>query len=223
MTARGPGTLRSARRFAAQMNRRIDRLRSWLKRHWAPETSSPKEHWLRQVLNRSIEERIDALDRAGLDAVEISGAAHAHPGWKSFTTLDYPDFDLCAPTLGRGPFDVVVCEQVLEHVADPWRAAQTLHDLCKPGGLVIVSTPFLVPVHELPAYGLCDYWRFTPRGLATLLESAGLTVEAVDCWGNRDCVAANLEHWAAYRSWHSLRNEVDIPLQVWAFSRRPDN
>ena len=28
----------------------------------------------------------------------------------------------------------------------------------------------MIRVHELPAYGMPDYWRFTPRGLRTLLE-----------------------------------------------------
>ena len=66
-----------------------------------------------------------------------------------------------------------------------------------------------------------DYWRFTPRGLRTLLERAGLEVDAVGSWGNRRCVAGNLDHWPAYRRWHSLRDEPDLPVQVWAFARRP--
>jgi len=87
---------------------------------------------------------------------------------------------------------------------------------------VIVSTPFLVRVHELPIYAMRDYWRFTPRGLTTLLERAGLDVYETGSWGNRDCVVADFDRWSAYRWWHSLRNEPDIPLQVWAFARRPD-
>ncbi len=116
---------------------------------------------------------------------------------------------------------MVICEQVLEHVTDPWVAAENLRGLCAPGGHVIVSTPFLVRVHELPAYGMPDLWRFTPRGLRALLERAGLEVESVESWGNRDCVACNFDHWPAYRRWHSLRNEPDLPLQVWAFARNP--
>jgi hypothetical protein len=85
-----------------------------------------------------------------------------------------------------------------------------------------VSTPFLIRVHELPAYGMPDLWRFTPRGLRRLLEDAGLRVDTVDAWGNRDCVAGNLDRWAAYRRWHSLRNEPDLAVQVWAFARNPD-
>ena len=50
--------------------------------------------------------------------------------------------------------------------------AVNLRKLCAPGGHVIVSTPFLVRVHELPLFALHDYWRFTPRGLRLLLERA---------------------------------------------------
>jgi SAM-dependent methyltransferase len=135
-------------------------------------------------------------------------------------SLDFPEFDLCAPLEGERTFDVVICEQVLEHVPDPWAAAANLRRLCAPGGLVIVSTPFLVKVHELPFYML-DYWRFTPRGLRELLERAGLEVEAVDSWGNRQSVVGNIRGWSAYRPWHSLHNEPEVPLQVWAFARNP--
>ncbi len=125
---------------------------------------------------------------AALEAAEISGDNHAAKPWKRFESLDFPAFDLCAPLSQREEFDVVICEQVIEHVDDPWRAAQNLRGLCAPGGHVIVSTPFLIRVHELPAYGMKDYWRFTPRGLRTLLERAGLEVDEVGSWGNRACV-----------------------------------
>jgi hypothetical protein len=108
---------------------------------------------------------------------------------------------------------------VIEHVVDPLGAARNLRGLCNPGGHLIVSTPFLIRLHELPVYGLKDYWRFTPRGLRTLLESAGLTVDKVEGWGNRSCIIGNLDRWPAYRRWMSLRNEPDLPVQVWAFAR----
>ncbi len=39
--------------------------------------------------------------------------------------------------------------------------------------------------------------------------------------GNRACVVGNLSRWSAYKPWHSLRNEPDLPLQVWAFATNP--
>jgi SAM-dependent methyltransferase len=197
-------------------------LRGRLSRALAPDATSGADQWQRVALNDAVGRHLDALGPAGLTAAEISGSAQGERPWRSFTSLDYPAFDLCAPLADDiGPFDVVVCEQVLEHVIDPCAAADNLRRLVVPGGHVVVSTPLLIRVHELPAYGMPDYWRFTPRGLRTLLERAGLEVDEVGSWGNRRVVVGNLERWPAYRRWHSLRNEPDVAVQVWAFARRP--
>jgi SAM-dependent methyltransferase len=186
-----------------------------------PDAASGADQWQRVVLNRSVGRYLESLGPQLRTAVEISGDAHGSRPWKRYMSLNYPEFDLCATLNGRGSFDVVLCEQVIEHVVDPCAAASNLRGLCNPGGHVIVSTPFLIRVHELPEWGLSDYWRFTPRGLQTLLERAGLRVESVHWWGNRRCLAANLDRWPAYRQWHSLRGNAALPLQVWAFARNP--
>jgi SAM-dependent methyltransferase len=195
------------------------RLAAGVHRRAFPEARSAAEHWQRVVLDRAVDAYITSLDPSRCTAVEISGDGHASRPWKEYAGLMYPDFDLCAPLTEERRFDVVICEQVLEHVADPCAAAANLRDLCAPGGHVVVSTPFLIRVHELPIFAMGDYWRFTPRGLRTLLERAGLEVETVDSWGNRECVIGNFGRWSAYRRWHSLRNEPDYPVQVWAFAR----
>jgi SAM-dependent methyltransferase len=199
----------------------VARLRDARTRLLLPEARTAGEQWQRVVLNRSVEQYLAALNVPALDAAEISGEAHATRPWKRYVSLDYPEFDLCAPLQTPERFDVVICEQVIEHVIDPRAAAENLRRLATPGGHVIVSTPFLVRIHELPAYGLPDYWRFTPRGLRSLLEGAGLEVAAIGAWGNRSCVVGNFDRWPAYRRWHSLGNEADLPVQVWAFARNP--
>jgi SAM-dependent methyltransferase len=191
----------------------------FLSRLFAPDAGSAADQWQRVVLNRAVEAHLASLGPGRLSAVEISGDARAGLGWREFASLNYPEFDLVAPLAGQGPFDVVICEQVIEHVSDPCAAASTLRGLCAPGGNVVVSTPFLIRVHE--EWGMQDYWRFTPRGLRTLLERAGLEVDAVGSWGNRDCIDANLDRWPAYRRWQSLRDEPKLPVQVWAFARNP--
>lgn len=187
-----------------------------------PETDDPERHWQRIALNHAVDERIAALGPEGLSAAEISGENHAGRPWREYASLSYPEFDLCAPLTERRRFDVVICEQVLEHVPDPWVAAENLRGLSVPGGHVIVSTPFMVKVHELPEYGMADYWRFTPRGLRLLLERSGLDVEEMGEWGNRQGVVGNIRSWSAFRRWHSLHHEPNIPLQVWAFARNPE-
>jgi SAM-dependent methyltransferase len=195
------------------------RARLNLRRLISPDATSGRDQWQRVTLNRSVDEHLRSLGPHGLTAAEISGSAHADKGWREFVSLDYPEFDLCAPLAAQGPFDVVICEQVIEHVADPSAAAANLRGLCLPGGHVVVSTPFLIRVHE--EWGMQDYWRFTPRGLRTLLERAGLEVDRVASWGNRHVVAGNFDRWPAYRRWHSLRDEPKLPVQVWAFARNP--
>jgi SAM-dependent methyltransferase len=172
-------------------------------------------------MNEEIARYIDSLGPDGLRAAEISGTTHAARAWKEYSSLSYPEFDLCEPLEETARFDLVICEQVLEHVPDPCVAAANLRELCVPGGHVIVSTPFLIRVHEMAlVHGMRDYWRFTPRGLRTLLERADLEVLSVGSWGNRDCVVGNFDSWPAFRWWQSLRNEPDLPVQVWAFAQR---
>lgn len=194
---------------------------NWCERRVFPEAVLASEHWLRVTMDRAVDEYLSGLGTEQLAGAEISGNAHAKRQWSSFESLDYPAFDLCAPLMSEGQFDVVICEQVLEHVVDPNAAVANLRDLVRPGGHVIVTTPFLVRVHELANYRMYDYWRFTPRGLGVLLERAGLEVVDIGSWGNRVCVQANLSRWSAYRAWQPLRNEPDVPLQVWAIARRP--
>ena len=169
-------------------------------------------------MDREVDRLLHALDPTRLSAVEVSGGSHRErQPWRSFRSLDYPGFDLCDPPAEHDRFDVVICEQVLEHVPNPVRAVRTLRDLCEPGGHVLVSTPFLIRVHPYPG----DYWRFTKDGLRVLLEHAGLDVLSVGSWGNAACVRANFHDWARHRPWRSLRDDPLLPVSVWALGRRP--
>ena len=67
--------------------------------------------------------------------MEISGDAHASRPWKHYTSLEYPAFDLCAPLDGHGVFDVVICEQVIEHVPDPVPRRRTSVASARPAGM----------------------------------------------------------------------------------------
>jgi SAM-dependent methyltransferase len=168
-------------------------------------------------MNADIERYLAALPRTELDALEVSGNAHGRAGWRSHSTLEFPSFDLCRPTNPLPQADVVFCEQVLEHVRDPCRAARTLHDLLRPGGRLIVSTPFMIRIHTEPT----DYWRFTPDGLRVLLEQAGLQVGEVKQWGNLSSLLANAFFWFPYVPWLCpLGNRERLPLVVWTVAER---
>jgi ubiquinone/menaquinone biosynthesis C-methylase UbiE len=55
---------------------------------------------------------------------------------------------------------------VLEHVTEPWTAAAEFRRMLKPGGLVFIDYPFLVPVHGYPSH----YYNATRAGLGRLFD-----------------------------------------------------
>jgi len=59
-----------------------------------------------------------------------------------------------------GAFDAVVCQAVLEHVADPPGVVAEIWRVLAPGGLVYSEIPFMQQVHE----GVYDFTRYTLVG-----------------------------------------------------------
>lgn len=74
--------------------------------------------------------------------------------------------DITAMPCPEGSFDVVVLSEVLEHVQEPGAAVQNIHRLLKPAGTLILTVPFLFPIHDQPY----DYYRYTRFGLHYLLR-----------------------------------------------------
>lgn len=66
--------------------------------------------------------------------------------------------------------DAVVCTEILEHVLSPETVLAEAHRLLQPGGQLILSMPFLCPVHADPH----DYQRYTGTKLMSLLTEAEL-------------------------------------------------
>jgi SAM-dependent methyltransferase len=173
--------------------------------------------WLRQTMYEHVDRFFHELPAEKHRALEISGRFYGNHPWKHYESWHYPDFDLCESGPASETFDVVICDQVLEHVVDPCAATRTLFDLCAPGGHAIVAVPFLVRIHAAPG----DYWRFTPDGLRLLLERAGFEVPEVEGWGNRRCVRANFLVWARTPKFGAALNEPAFPVNVWTIARKP--
>ena len=104
----------------------------------------------------------------------------------SYVGLDYPSKDevdmaqrmkgrenteLLSGTIERVPMkdgcaDLVLCTQVFEHVENPTAVVTEIERILKIGGVAIVSTHGVFPVHPCPN----DYWRWTDYGLRKLFE-----------------------------------------------------
>jgi SAM-dependent methyltransferase len=175
--------------------------------------------WMRIVMYRHCFDFVRSLGPERLDALEIS----AGPQWireftfRSYTGTDYPGFDICAQTLPEH-FDLIIADQVFEHLKWPYRAARNIEAMLRAGGHLLITVPFLVRVHKSPI----DCTRWTEEGLFYFLQECGFAEDAIitGSWGNRACVKANLTAWRKRGLFGSLDNEPDYPLAVWAFARK---
>lgn len=82
-----------------------------------------------------------------------------------FATLDKLPFE-------NDTFDTILCTNVLEHVSESVKGFSELARVLKRNGYIIISVPFLYPLHEAPH----DYYRYTVYGLKHQLERNSLEI-----------------------------------------------
>lgn len=84
--------------------------------------------------------------------------------------VDYPSTDVLAAgeslPFSDATFDGVLSLAVLEHVRDPFRCAEEVARVVKPGGKIYVAVPFLQPYHGYPHH----YYNMTVAGLGNLFD-----------------------------------------------------
>src|SRR4051812_31263469 len=72
-------------------------------------------------------------------------------------------------------FDTVLLSEVLEHLERPAAALSEIRRVLRPGGKLILTTPFVWPLHEEPR----DFYRYTRHGLAYLIRDSRFTEVSV--------------------------------------------
>lgn len=106
------------------------------------------------------------------------GPQHQQTG-KFFPDFDYWSMDIRktadnviigditnCPEIESEQFDVIVSIDVFEHLNRPWKAAEEITRLLKPGGIAFTSTIFSWRYHPSPI----DYYRYTPDALEFLFS-----------------------------------------------------
>lgn len=115
--------------------------------------------------------------------------------------------------------DAVTCFEVLEHVPEPARLLAEAHRILRPGGVLLLSTPFQWWVHEAPH----DYYRFTRHGLEFLLGQAGfegIRVEATTGFWSTWLLKLNYQSLRLVRGPRWLRRVLrGLLLPWWWFSQ----
>jgi SAM-dependent methyltransferase len=99
----------------------------------------------------------------------------------------------CLP-FRNGTFDIIFCDYVIEHVADPERFLACARSSLKPAGIFYLEVPFLQPLHDKPF----DFTRWTLPGFTAAAERAGLKiVESGTHYGPAFTVFWIVKEWAA--------------------------
>ena len=179
----------------------------------------------RIVMQKASRDWITSLGPDQLDVAEISGNWGAGMGFRSHQSFRYPQHDPCTgPFRDEGgkvlKFDLIMANQVWEHIDRPHAATRNVWRMLRPGGWFWIAVPFFIPYHAVPV----DCSRWTARGLKNLLVEAGFEPDRIQShqWGNRQAAARNLETpWPPeYRAGDDLANDPEFPIIAWAMAQK---
>lgn len=120
------------------------------------------EHWIwsnRAALGRDILDVGVYIPRRWLGDGYVTFGEHGEDVRGDLLALPFPE----------DVFDGVLLTEVLEHCIDPRAAVDEVRRVLKPGGLLLVTSPFCWPTHQTDDYK--DYWRFARQGWELLLRA----------------------------------------------------
>lgn len=106
-----------------------------------------------------------------------AGSTQLHPSVINLDLVSGETIDVCA-SAEQLPFpdeffDLVLSQEVLEHVRDPFQAMKEMKRVLKKGGTIYCQVPFIIGYHPGPN----DFWRFTKEGIQEMVQKAGLTCQ----------------------------------------------
>ncbi|SMX28254.1 hypothetical protein TRP8649_02370 [Pelagimonas phthalicica] len=182
----------------------------------------------RIVSSKKCRHLVRMLEPETLDVAEISGKFGTKFPFKSYRAFWFPEYDICKSPLQAEDgsllhYDLIIADQVWEHLDRPYRATQHVLQSLKPGGYFLVAVPFFVPLHGAPV----DNTRWSARGLTNFLIECGFEETEIHAeqWGNRWAGIRNVAgpFPPAYREdVDSLENQEDFPICSWALARKSD-
>lgn len=142
----------------------------------------------------------------------------------------YPEFDIHHLRIHSDSFDILIADQVLEHVERPWVATEEIFRVLKSGGIAVVATPGLYPIHPSPL----DCWRIMPDGYKVLFPTSKWEHVRLQMWGNQHRVGYEYLYNGGFpygppttsvsqamkQPYYSAESDKRCPLMVWWIGKK---
>ncbi len=129
------------------------------------------------------------------------------PHTTKYTTFDMvpgPSIDVvgdaCNPPFPDNTFDTVISTQMLEHVERPWVVVHEIQRILKPGGICIITAPFITPYHADPY----DFFRYTVQGMESLFTHEDCAIVESGRYGNTPTVLSEMIHFSHFSHYKKL-------------------
>lgn len=102
--------------------------------------------------------------------------------------------------------DTVLSTEVMHDMAEPSDMLSEVHRILKPGGEIVLTTPFVVPIVD----GIYDHYRYTEQGLQYLLKKSGFTNITIQPVGDVFASAITLMVKPTLKFWNIIAKSTGI-------------
>jgi hypothetical protein len=140
--------------------------------------------------------------------------------WDSITYAEYDgkNNDLHTLDLPEKDFDMVIVNQTLEHVYNPFQCVKNIYEHIAPGGYFFTTVPMINVDHNMPFY----YWGINPLGLTLMCKSQGFTVLETGFWGSQEYILRLFGPggWPSYNTIGDTNNNPNYVCQCWVFCKK---
>lgn len=118
-------------------------------------------------------------------------------------------FDVCdMKDVESESVDVVNAMELFEHVKNPKKGIKECYRVLKKGGRMIISIPFMFPVHADPN----DYQRWTSEKLISVLRGVEFEIESFEIVGRFFILLSDM-----FRDLLSRQNKIIRLMFFWVF------
>ncbi|MEI6048941.1 MAG: class I SAM-dependent methyltransferase [Bacteroidota bacterium] len=127
------------------------------------------DHNSSSIVKEKLNDLLKILDQNNKTGLNVgAGDTKIHPRIKNLDIISGHQIDIVGfvediPCPDES-FDLVVTQECLEHVKDPFKGMNEMYRVLKKGGKIYLQLPFIIGYHPGPT----DFWRFTVEGIEEL-------------------------------------------------------